>query len=131
MDDLVFLNENSKIKVIRGIYFLFKDNELVYIGQSEDIYKRVPSHLFSKDFNNWNYIEYVNDDLNTLEAEFILKYRPKHNKSIPMNNTWLSQGICKDKLGIGRVETNRLIRIEEVECIIFNNIKYIKGLLND
>ena len=127
MNNLVFANSQNNIKLVRGIYFLFDGSNLVYIGQSENIFKRVPIHLETKKFDNWNYIEFVEDDLNILEAEFILKYKPKYNKSIPKNNRWVSQSLIKKIHNIGKVETNKMIINNEVECIIFDKTKYIKG----
>ena len=127
MNNLVFANDKSNLKLVRGIYFLFDGSTLVYIGQSENIFKRVPIHLETKQFDSWNYIEFVEEDLNILEAEFILKYQPKYNKSIPKNNRWVSQSLIKKIHNIGKVETNNMIKNNEVECIIFDKTKYIKG----
>ena len=126
MNNLVFANDKSNIKLARGIYFLFDGSNLVYIGQSENIFKRVPIHLETKQFDSWNYIEFAEDDLNILEAEFILKYQPKYNKSIPKNNRWISQSLIKKIHNIGKIETNKMIRNNEVEYIIFRGTKYIK-----
>lgn len=128
---LVFTRNNMDIKLTRGIYFLFKNHELIYIGQSEDIFKRVPIHLGSKDFNNWNYIEYENENLNNIEAEFILKFQPKQNKAIPKNDNWISASTLKLKFGISKVTINKMIKNQEIDCIIFNNVKYVKGLSNE
>ena len=131
MNNLVFANDKINIKSVRGIYFLFDGPTLVYIGQSENIFKRVPIHLETKKFDSWNYIEFVEEDLNILEAEFILKYKPKYNKSIPKNNRWVSQSLIKKIHNIGKVETNKMILNNEVECIIFDKTKYIKGLCDE
>ena len=119
--------ENIKINVVRGIYFLFRNEKIVYVGQSEDIFKRVHNHLNSKIFDSWNFIEFQSEDLNEIEANYILLYKPEYNKSIPVNKIWISQGMLKDKYSIGRIESNRCIRDGSVQCIIFNKIKYIKG----
>ena len=126
MNNLVFANSQNNIKLVRGIYFLFDGSNLVYIGQSENIFKRVPIHLETKKFDNWNYIEFVEDDLDILEAEFILKYQPKYNKTIPKNNRWLSQSLIKKIHNVGKIETNKMIKNNEVEYIVFDKIKYIR-----
>lgn len=123
---LVFKDKNIDIKIVRGIYFLFDGPTLVYVGQSNNIHSRVGQHK-DKKFDSWNYIEFVEDDLNILEAEFILKYQPKYNKSIPKNNRWVSQSLIKKIHNIGKVETNNMIKNNEVEFIVFDKIKYIKG----
>ena len=128
MTDLIFANENIEIKPIRGIYFLFYDDELVYIGQSENVHKRVPCHIVDKKFNNWNYIEYPEEDLDELEAEYILKYQPKYNQSIPKNNTWLSSGLIKIRFGIGKRELKKLIKTGEFATASFCGVLYVRGI---
>ena len=73
----------EKKTVIQGIYFLFKGDELVYIGKSVNIYGRVNSHD-QDDWDTYSYIEvdgYVRDfELSKLEKAYQLKYRPRYNK---------------------------------------------------
>ena len=45
------------ITKIKGVYFLYKNDELVYIGSSKNILERIPKHLKDKDFNFYKYIE--------------------------------------------------------------------------
>jgi len=91
----MFKNENIRINKISfsGIYFLFLNKEIVYIGQSENIEKRVFQHLSRRKiiFDEWNYIKYPKELLNTKEADYILEYKPKYNNSIPSQNIWISK----------------------------------------
>lgn len=127
------LKETCKhINIKRGIYFLFDKREIVYIGQSEFIEKRVFDHVLNKDFDSYNFIEYLKDvSLNEIEADFILKYQPKYNKTIPENKLWISRGLLSRVHKIPMLKTRRLIKENKVECIEFNTIQYLRwGSIN-
>ena len=63
-----------------GIYFMYDCNhELVYIGRSNSIIKRVYSHR-NKSFRFYKYIECKKDELGLLEKYYIKKYKPKLNR---------------------------------------------------
>lgn len=40
-----------------GVYFLYKDNELMYIGRSCTVMKRMKSHMGSK--IDWNMVKWI------------------------------------------------------------------------
>ena len=66
----------------RGIYFLINKAEIVYVGQSFDIYSRIASHKSVKDFDSYTFIEYPNikrEDLIAIEEDYILKFQPLLN----------------------------------------------------
>lgn len=50
---------------LNGIYFLIKNGKCVYVGQSNDIYRRISEHRTGtpkrkgapKDFDSWEYLE--------------------------------------------------------------------------
>jgi len=70
--------------VFKGVYFLIKDNEVAYVGQSQDIMKRISQHLSTKDFNNY-YIQEIDEEidyLDEIETAYIAKFVPKYNKFI-------------------------------------------------
>jgi len=71
------MNNNKKI----GIYFLKKNNIVVYVGQSIDIETRVKTHKRClKDFDSFDYVECKKEILNSTENYFILFYNPILNK---------------------------------------------------
>lgn len=73
--------------VIRGIYYLFNKWELVYIGQSENIIRRINQHI-DKDFDEFSYIEIDrNIWLDDIEKDEIRKYKPRLNKNLYEKNT--------------------------------------------
>lgn len=113
------LGENKRL---RGVYFLIKNNEIVYVGQSTDIFSRISVHRKTKDFDSYNYIlfpEVSDEKLNNLEAEYIGKFTPKYNRQIS-NNDIYNYVFDTEKLGYDAV--NQKINIE---ISIVNNRAYI------
>lgn len=65
------------------IYFLFNENELVYIGQTRsNLYLRLERHSSDKLFTKYTFYEVSKEELNITEALLIKKFKPKHNKLI-------------------------------------------------
>lgn len=68
----------------RGIYYLFKDGEIVYIGVSKDIRKRIKDHVRNE--TNFDGIcpVYLSDlsmtDIKIAERYLIKKLNPKYNR---------------------------------------------------
>ena len=66
------------------IYFLCKDKEVVYVGQTTQGILRPLSHT-DKDFDEIMIYKCSEEDLDCMENEFILKYQPIYNKSLNLN----------------------------------------------
>lgn len=66
------------------IYFLLKNNKVVYVGQSNNnVLSRISSHLKDKDFDEVYYKSFsVENVMDEYEKKFIMKYRPKFNKEV-------------------------------------------------
>lgn len=62
-----------------GIYFLYKDGELLYIGQTRLGLKRVFSHI-EIDFNEYSFMEFDVELIDEKESEYITSMMPKLNK---------------------------------------------------
>lgn len=77
--------------VIRGVYFLFDENVVVYIGQAINILRRITEHT-DKTFTSYSYIECSIAEMNELERKYIETYSPKYN--IMLNKTPL---VVEDK----------------------------------
>jgi len=76
--------KSIKINTLRGVYFLYMDDELVYIGQSKNIPNRITNHLQenSKNFNSYKTIIVdESQELTPIEDFYIRKYKPKYNKA--------------------------------------------------
>lgn len=61
-----------------GVYFLYLNKELQYIGQSKQIDNRIKQHKIKYDFIG--IIICSQDELLSLEREMIKTFRPKYNK---------------------------------------------------
>lgn len=108
----IFKNEvfqaNSKIiDSPKGIYFLYDDDELVYIGQSVCVLRRLFDHLaeqnihLKKKFNKMFFIRTDESDelRRKTEANLIRFYKPKYNiktKTTPTLKEIFDLGILKD-----------------------------------
>jgi predicted house-cleaning noncanonical NTP pyrophosphatase (MazG superfamily) len=69
-----------------GVYFLIKDDEIVYIGQSINIASRVASHK-DKDFDSMSFVACQKEELDILESLYILAYQPALNGSSAVGPT--------------------------------------------
>lgn len=99
-------------KIIKGVYFLFDGDELVYIGQSGNVYARIGQHIREghKEFDSWEV--YETEDYIRLEPLLIGLLRPKYNQTngttiIGMSKDYHSKLIENDRLSnlIEAVET--------------------------
>ena len=67
-----------------GIYFLFADEDLVYVGEGWNCALRVAEHTrkeSTKVFTHWNFIPIENAEARkAAELEMRRKYKPKYNK---------------------------------------------------
>ena len=65
------------------IYFLIDKCEVVYVGQSVNIYQRLNSHRndVKKDYDEVKLIEYRKEELNNAEDKIISLFEPKYNKT--------------------------------------------------
>jgi hypothetical protein len=90
-----------------GVYFLYDKNELVYIGYTADVYKRVANHRSG--FFKWTKVRYVDvgDELKARKLEFALlvtnktkynspKYVERRVIKDPYNYWWRQRGILSE-----------------------------------
>jgi len=62
-----------------GIYFLCCDGKVVYVGQSQEVSRRIKNHCDNKEFD-WAFCMRVpKTDLDFVEGEFIRALKPKYN----------------------------------------------------
>ena len=64
-----------------SIYALFKDEEIVYIGQSINAYSRIGSHNKDKDFDYFRLMPCLKHRMNHWEEMLIQRYQPRYNKA--------------------------------------------------
>lgn len=87
------LFEIPKIKkyednILCGVYFLVKDNSVIYIGQSSNIINRLTGHK-EKNHDSVFYILCKKEDLLKLESHYIIAFNPILNKKIEAG-AWLN-----------------------------------------
>ena len=64
-----------------GIYVLYDDEEIVYIGKSTNIYNRIQQHKKDKVFTSVKSIIFKEEgNIDLYEPYLIKKYKPKYNK---------------------------------------------------
>lgn len=66
------------------IYFLIKNKEVVYVGQTTQGYSRIQAHT-DKNFDSVYFIRCDEYDLDELESKYVIKYKPIYNKALPPN----------------------------------------------
>jgi hypothetical protein len=82
------------------IYFLFKEDQVIYIGQSRNGgFDRIGQHLnyTDKDFDAYTIMPCHESEINELEAEYILRLNPPYNKNIPYNAKYKSIAYIQSK----------------------------------
>lgn len=64
-----------------GIYFLIAQQEIIYIGQSTNVFYRIQQHLEHKKFDSFAFLPCANDkrELDRLESIYIHRFRPRLN----------------------------------------------------
>jgi excinuclease UvrABC nuclease subunit len=69
--------------VLSAVYFLFDGDELVYIGESRDVFFRVRTHFLDPDktFDRWTFIEADECERKIAEKKLIRRYKPKYNRA--------------------------------------------------
>lgn len=113
------------------IYFLLKNNEVVYVGKTTKGIQRPISHSYTKDYDLIKIIYCEEKDLDYLEDKYILKYKPVYNKLVNLISNY-SLPRVRDRV---RVEFSNKITIPKVKKLLsklniepfeYNCIKYIK-----
>jgi hypothetical protein len=77
VDDLPPRNYKNSRHIV---YFLFDQNEIVYIGKCEHGFNRIYDHKSSKNFSHYSFIEFAKDiHLTKIEDQCILHFVPNYN----------------------------------------------------
>lgn len=116
------------------IYFLISGCEIVYVGQSiNGGFDRIGSHLkyTDKDFDSYYILNCNKEEIDELEAKYILTINPKLNKCLPKNNRYKSINFILSKYRIWNkdwlvlfIKFNKIkVYIDNyVDAKMFNNI---------
>lgn len=111
LQDLLEISKPVEFNLNSGIYFLFQDNELVYVGQAACLDIRLLTHISEgiKQFNRFAWIPCEKENLEYLEAQYILKFLPKYNKNLPHILGYLLPATIKTHLGISMRTIRKVI----------------------
>ncbi len=123
----------KKIERLREtfVYFLLKDEEVIYVGQTKAGISRLSAHG-DKDYDEI-YVMYCDDsELDYLEDKYITKYKPKYNKQPNYYMNISMQRVKKaarrysgiDNLNIYTVR--RVCKALEIEPFAINATVYVK-----
>lgn len=131
----MIFNEKNSIKVNQigniFIYFLVKDNEVVYVGQTRYGMNRPYQHRYDKEFDDIYIIKCDEDELDELEDKYIRKYTPIYNKSL---NNKASYSLSKVRNLIKEIYPNfnltklkHIIKKLNINTYIFDNTIFIQS----
>ena len=80
---------NELVGNSHGVYALYDDEDLYYVGKSKALKKRVRKHISDKHFGNWNrfsvYLVLNEEHVEELESLLIRIFNPKGNANKPQN----------------------------------------------
>lgn len=103
---------------ICGIYFLIRERNIVYVGQSQDIMARLSTHANGdKLFDSFNFVACDPAELSNLEAEYIVQLNPEYNLKLPINDKWMTLEMLRRyarSLGIGYAAIKKFIESREI-----------------
>lgn len=79
MREIIGLCDITEETIRTGIYFLCRDNALLYIGQSGNAASRIADHYRKYEFDCVLFLPWPRDDLDRIEAALIRALRPPIN----------------------------------------------------
>lgn len=83
-----------------GVYCLMKGPDVVYVGQSINMYARLVSHrkACTGDFDSFTWLPLPKEDLNNYEALWIVFFKPALNTHLPKNDRFMMFGRMRQVL---------------------------------
>jgi hypothetical protein len=79
LEDIV--KKSSPLSALAGVYFLIRDGEIIYVGQSVNVHNRVGDHVRYRMFDRVYILPCDPANLLETEAKYIHKFRPVENLS--------------------------------------------------
>lgn len=84
MTDTAIAMASRVFQGIAGVYFLVKDGQVVYVGQSGNVYARLEKHRAKVDFDLWHFLHVPNKtERLQLERAYIRSLKPALNYGEP------------------------------------------------
>lgn len=82
-----------------GVYFLVKNDLVVYVGQSVNVHARIAQHVGQKDFDKYAFVQCSPDALDKVESLYIHFLRPSLNASC-VDSSKMAPLKLKDLIGL-------------------------------
>lgn len=114
---------------LTGIYFLLKDNHIVYIGKTTNGMRRILTHK-DKDFDSYSFFKVKQHELDVVENLNIVYYKPIYNKQYTSSSFTGLSGInekCRKKFGTRKM---RLIR-KVLKQLEFQKVIKVKNTISN
>lgn len=128
--DIIISNKMPVEPDICGIYFLIKKDQIIYIGQSVNVKHRLYAHKQDKDFDYYYVHECLPEELDTLEAQYIVKYDPPENGPIlPKNELYKTMTQIKELFGFTAWDIKKLLKNSNIKPI-YKNYYLVKDILD-
>ncbi len=108
---------SSSVLVTSGVYFLIRNETVVYIGSSKNIGSRIVAHKENKVFDSFFAIGVPESEMLSVEAHYIAEFVPEYNKCLPQTGKFKCIGIV-DGSENGKIT---------LEAMILGNKVYVKS----
>jgi len=121
MDKQEVLQSKFSINKECLIYFLINENEIVYVGQTKQGMSRVFQHFNTKEYDSYSVCKCKQEELNELEAYYIIKFNPYYNSDVlPQNNMYKSIPSIKKQYRINALALKKIAKLNNLQ-MVFNN----------
>lgn len=101
------------------VYFLIKEEEIVYVGATIDFVRRLHQHKKNKEFDSFNYIRCSSDEeMNKLELQYIMELKPIYNKQLPIQSRYLPKTKIKNSKQLNEWDFKRLCKNNDIKPFI-------------
>jgi hypothetical protein len=117
----------DQVPCFSGIYYLIKDNVIVYVGQSTNVIARIAAHLAVREkvFDSYSFVQIPAEELNHMEAKEIIRHRPIYNVGgLPCNTQYKSMEQLKKITGLSAIEIKHFARDNNILPVSLNGLSY-------
>lgn len=111
------------------VYFLIRNGEIVYVGQTNKGLERAISHVKDKSFDSIGIIKCKEEELNEKETFYIAKYRPLYNKCLTNALSAKNIKVRLKELGldVNKRDIDWWIKTNVPNYYVYNGGYYISG----
>jgi hypothetical protein len=87
------------------IYFLCRENKVVYVGQAENVHQRLVDHMRTKSFDSVFYLRVPAHKMNKIESALISYLKPEYNKT-SLNGNNKTESLAESVLNVHGLSFN-------------------------